>query len=39
MLESNEPATIVPTLITGEVRYYLGFSEESSKAFYSQANN
>lgn len=39
MLESEDPASIVPTIITGEVRYYLGFSEEYAKAFHTQSDN
>eukprot|EP00347_Sterkiella_histriomuscorum_P020253 403338511 len=39
MLESDDHASIVPTVINGEVRYYLGFSEEYTKAFHTQSNN
>lgn len=36
MLETNEPATIVPTRIGGNVQFYLGFSPNSYESFYQQ---
>lgn len=35
-MESNEPATIVPTHIIGDVTFYLGKSRETHEAFFSQ---
>ena len=39
LLESKMPAQIIPTMINGEVKIYVGFSEDKEEAFAQQTNS